>query len=105
MGIPVTDKRLFDDNFERVKERIVKTKQKKELMQECLEMERKYFTEQRKEGKNIRKKKEQYNVLMAHFSEDPNWSYRKKVKIASEIGMTFNQVSKWNWDQRRKQGI
>ena len=43
--------------------------------------------------------------LVQYFNESPEWSMAKKIEIASEIGMTFQQVGKWNWDYRKKMGI
>ena len=28
-----------------------------------------------------------------------------KVTLAKELGMTYNQVIKWNWDYRKKVGM
>ena len=39
------------------------------------------------------------------FKKDPNWDYPKKIAIASELSMTLQQVSKWNWDHRKKLGL
>ena len=44
-------------------------------------------------------------ILQREFDRDPNWSYKTKMEIARTIGMTPNQVSKWNWDQRKKLGM
>ena len=44
-------------------------------------------------------------ILQEYFNRDPNWSYATKMEIAAQIGMTPNQVSKWNWDQRKKLGM
>ena len=49
----------------------------------------------------MRKNKNQMAILREKFDEEPVWSYSKKMQIAEEIGMTVNQVSKWNWDERR----
>ena len=43
--------------------------------------------------------------LLTYFNQNPVWDYATKVKIAAEVGMTFNQISKWSWDYRKKQGI
>ena len=48
------------------------------------------YTSQRQEGKRIRKQGFQNETLIAHFNANPIWDYPKKVKIAEEIGMTFN---------------
>ena len=53
----------------------------------------------------MRKKPTQMGILQEYFERDPNWSYATKMEIASNIGMTPNQVSKWNWDQRKKLGM
>lgn len=44
-------------------------------------------------------------ILENEFKKDPNWSYQKKVDLALRLGFTFAQVSKWNWDMRKKEGI
>ena len=54
------------------------------------------------EGKRMRKKPDQMGILMNYFDKNPNWTYAIKMEIAAQIGMTPNQVSKWNWDQRKK---
>ena len=57
------------------------------------------------EGRRMRKDGRQIHVLQAYFDENPVWSDEKKRAIAQEIGMTRHQVSKWNWDMRKKKGI
>ena len=44
-------------------------------------------------------------ILAEYFDRNPNWSYATKMEIAAQIDMTPNQVSKWNWDQRKKLGM
>ena len=44
-------------------------------------------------------------ILAEYFNKNPNWSYATKMEIAAQIDMTPNQVSKWNWDQRKKLGM
>lgn len=39
------------------------------------------------------------------FKANSTWSYEKKCEIALKLNLTFNQVSKWNWDQKKKEGI
>ena len=73
-------------------------------MKTRLKLEEKYI-EQWEEGRRMRKKPQQMTILMKYFDENPTWSMAKKIQIADEIGMTFHQVSKWNWDQRKKRGI
>jgi len=58
--------------------------------------------DQWQEGKRMRKKPDQMGILVQYFDKDPNWTYAKKMEIAAQIGMTPSQVSKWNWDQRKK---
>lgn len=56
-------------------------------------------------GRRMRKNGEQMQVLLAEFEKSPKWSYEHAVQIGQRIGMTFHQVSKWNWDQRKLRGI
>jgi len=42
---------------------------------------------------------------MDEFKKNPVWTDQLKRNIANEIGMTRHQVSKWNWDMRKKKGI
>lgn len=35
--------------------------------------------------------------------KNPNWDYQKKCDLAILLNFTFSQVSKWNWDRRKKQ--
>ena len=53
----------------------------------------------------MRKNPEQIDILLQHFKRKPVWDYAEKVAIAEELSMTFGQVSKWNWDHRKKQGM
>ena len=53
----------------------------------------------------MKKKNYHMKTLMMYFLKNPTWDYSEKVAIAAELGMTYNQVSKWNWDQRKKCGI
>ena len=57
------------------------------------------------QGKKMRKTTEHIKKLVDYFNINPTWDYAIKVKIAEEIGMTLNQVSKWNWDHRKKLGF
>ena len=56
-------------------------------------------------GRKMRKQPHHIKKLIDYFNMNPTWDYQTKVKIAEEIGMTFNQISKWNWDYRKKHGI
>ena len=69
-----------------------------------MSLEQNYMS-QWQEGRRMRKKPTQMGILTEFFERDPNWTYATKMKIASTIGMTPNQVSKWNWDQRKKLGM
>ena len=64
------------------------------------QQDKKYMQEWQ-EGRRMRKKKWQMELLKEYFQQEPVWAYAKKMSIADEIGMTVNQVSKWNWDERR----
>jgi hypothetical protein len=52
-----------------------------------------------------KKSGDEKKILENEFLKDPNWSYQKKVDLAIALGFTFAQVSKWNWDMRKKEGI
>ena len=58
-----------------------------------------------KPGRRMRKNSDQMTILTEYFNRNPNWSFATKMEIASQIDMTPNQVSKWNWDQRKKLGM
>ncbi len=53
----------------------------------------------------MRKDKDQMSILVEEFNKNQKWSYNDKIRIGEQIGMTFHQVSKWNWDYRKKLGI
>ena len=57
------------------------------------------------EGRRMRKNGDQVKVLRHYFEQNHIWSDELKRQIANEIGMTRHQVSKWNWDMRKKKGI
>ena len=57
------------------------------------------------EGRRMRKNGDQVKVLQEYFKQNPTWSDALKRQIAADIGMTRHQVSKWNWDMRKKAGI
>ena len=57
------------------------------------------------EGRRLKKSPGQINVLLEYFEKKPTWNYAEKVAIAVELDMTFSQVAKWNWDQRKKLGM
>ena len=74
------------------------------LMKTRLLLDQQYVQSWHK-GRRMRKKPQHMQLLVDYFNLNPIWDYETKVRIAEEIGMTFNQVSKWNWDYRKKQGI
>ena len=76
----------------------------KAQMKTRLALDAKYL-DQWEEGRRMRKKPDQMAALVKYFNESPEWSMAKKIQIADEIGMTFHQISKWNWDYRKKMGI
>ena len=58
-----------------------------------------------KEVRHKRKNTTQIKCLLEHFERNPVWNYQKKLHIAESLGMTLSQVSKWNWDERKKKGM
>ena len=73
-------------------------------MQRRIKLDREYFSKL-EDGKRYRKNKNQIKRLKEIFAQDPVWDYSKKITIAEELGMTLQQVSKWNWDHRKKNGV
>lgn len=58
------------------------------------------------EGRRQRKNPKQMEILEQEFELNPTkWTIAECVKIGDSIGMVRTQVSKWNWDQRKKMGI
>lgn len=58
------------------------------------------------EGRRQRKNNNQMNILLEEFKEYPyKWDIEKCVEMGNKIGMDRQQVSKWNWDHRKKEGI
>ena len=41
--------------------------------------------------------------MEAEYLKNPNWDYQKKCDLAILLNFTFSQVSKWNWDRRKKE--
>ena len=74
------------------------------LVQARSRLEKQYFTNLT-EGRRLRKNAKQIEILIQHFKRKSVWDYAEKVAIAEELGMTFGQVSKWNWDHRKKLGM
>ena len=72
-----------------------------ELAQARLRIERSYLQDMR-EVRHKRKNSAQIKCLNEHFKFNPVWNYQKKLHIAEQLGMTLSQVSKWNWDERKK---
>ena len=76
----------------------------KKLSQIRLALEQNYMINYRSD-RRMCKRQDQKEILQEYFKEDPNWSYEKKMEIAVQIGMTPTQVSKWNWDERKKHNL
>ena len=52
----------------------------------------------------MRKTKAQTQILETEYAKNPNWTYELKCDLAIRLGFTYAQVSKWNWDKRKKEG-
>lgn len=50
-----------------------------------------------------KKSSEEKNILEAEYLKNPRWDYQKKCDLALALNLTFGQVSKWNWDRRKKE--
>ena len=42
------------------------------------------------QGRRMRKKPEHTKILIQYFNKNPVWDYAFKVRLAEELGMTFN---------------
>lgn len=73
-------------------------------MKRRIKLDREYFSKL-EDGKRYRKNKNQIKRLKEIYAQEPVWDYSKKITIAEELGMTLQQVSKWNWDHRKKNGV
>eukprot|EP00347_Sterkiella_histriomuscorum_P020747 403336628 len=43
------------------------------------------------------------DILEAEYQKNPTWDYQKKCDLAILLNFTFSQVSKWNWDRKKKE--
>ncbi len=64
-----------------------------------------HYINNAQEDKRMRKTGWQKEYLEEEFKKSNVWTYAQKVQIAAHIGMNYHQVSKWNWDERKKHGI
>ena len=44
-------------------------------------------------------------MLLKEFAKNPVWDLSDKIRIGEAVGLTPNQVAKWNYDHRKKLGI
>ena len=82
-----------------------KTLMSKEVQQQVKNQMAEWYINNYQEGKRMPKNKNQKKVLQEYFDRSPVWSHTTKMEIALKIGMTPGQVSKWNWDMRKKMGM
>ncbi|CDW77671.1 UNKNOWN [Stylonychia lemnae] len=50
----------------------------------------------------VRKSKLVYETFDAHYRSNPNWSRDLVVQLSQELGLTTQQVYKWNWDKKKR---
>mmetsp|Transcript_16279 Transcript_16279/g.11469 ORF Transcript_16279/g.11469 Transcript_16279/m.11469 type:complete len:101 (+) Transcript_16279:1024-1326(+) len=62
-------------------------------------------TDEGSKRRRQRKNNNQRSALEAEYLQNSEWSFDKKRELAIKFGMSVNQVSKWNWDRRKKDGI
>lgn len=55
--------------------------------------------------RRIRKNSDQYQMLLDHYRQNPNWEKNIIEKLAQEVGLKESQIYKWNWDMRKKDGL
>ncbi|CDW85458.1 hox domain containing protein [Stylonychia lemnae] len=71
-----------------------------EQRQKLLRIEHERINDKRRRQKKTSQEKE---ILEVEYLKNPNWDYQKKCDLAIKLNFTFNQVSKWNWDRRKKE--
>ena len=52
--------------------------------------------------KRSRKSKDQMKVLETEYMREQNWTKAHMKSLSKKIGLSFGQIYKWNWDQRKK---
>lgn len=57
------------------------------------------------EGRRMRKNDDQMDILVAEWARSSKWTYKDKIRIAAQVGLTYHQVAKWNWDYNQKHGV
>ncbi|CAI2359736.1 unnamed protein product [Moneuplotes crassus] len=57
------------------------------------------------ENKRKRKNSAQINVLLEHFSNNPEWSRPAIQNAANEAGLSYSQAYKWGWDRKNKSDL
>eukprot|EP00347_Sterkiella_histriomuscorum_P017478 403349208 len=79
-----------------------------ELRDYIKKMEQKRIKEQLANGNHKkqlqRKTSEQLQGLEDAYEQNHNWSYGQKLLLSAELNLTFNQVTKWNWDRKQNEG-
>ena len=43
--------------------------------------------------------------MLEYFEQDPDWDFRKKIEIATKLGLTAAQVKKWNYDEKKRRDM
>ena len=81
--------------------RLLESKPMQGLLEEgiCLDEE---TVAQMQLNKRKRKSKGQIDALIAAFDENPDWDKEEMTRLSMTLGISFSQVYKWHWDQKRK---
>ena len=57
---------------------------------------------EQKLNKKLRKDGPSVQRLWKEFENDNNWNKTKVADLAMELNLTYNQVYKWNFDQKKR---
>ena len=92
---------LDSDDLNKEVERIINSKPIESLLEEGILIDDNVIAEL-SVNKRRRKTKEQIKLLMEEYSRFQNWDKQDMDEIAGRLHMSFAQVYKWHWDQKKK---
>ena len=55
--------------------------------------------------RRIRKNTDQYKILNSEYLKSNYWSKEHIRRLSKRLGLKQSQIYKWNWDQRKKDGL
>eukprot|EP00347_Sterkiella_histriomuscorum_P012298 403369125 len=55
------------------------------------------------DSKRQKKTREQLEILENEYQNNPVWTYEKKCELALGLNLSFQQISKWQWDRKQNE--